>query len=273
MSRKIPAVARVMQEGIFQNEKDAESAFLAGNIWLDGVRLKRGTPVSPDAVITVRGQETEYAGKGGYKLQGALEDFHLTPEGKICLDAGASTGGFTDCLLRRGAACVYAVDVGFGQLSGRLRQDPKVVNLEKTNISDEKLRSLDPVPTFATADLSYLSLADAVPVYRQIMRDGGDLICLVKPLFEIDDAEARRSGVIRDDQYLPMLLALFEKLNAIPGARCTQVTHSHITGNAGTKEFFVHVLFDDGPRETMSLENEAQRAVMSALRLEKYKKL
>ncbi len=272
MPKKIPAIARALEAGYFQNEKEAESAFLAGNVWLDGIRLKRGTPVNPDADIIVRGQETEYAGKGGYKLRGALEDFHLTPEGKVCLDAGASTGGFTDCLLRHGASRVYAVDVGFGQLSGRLRQDPKVVNLEKTNISDEKLRCLDPVPTFATADLSYLSLVDAVPVYREIMRDGGDLICLVKPLFEIDDAEARRSGMIRDDRYLPMLLSLIEKLDAIPGVHCVQVTHSHITGNAGTREFFIHVLFCDEPGPAYSLEKEAQRAVMSALQLEKYKK-
>ena len=160
-AKKIPLMEKLMSDGLFENEKAASAALMEGIVYIDGVRLRGGMKVPSDAVISVKGREMPYAGKGGLKLEGALKDFGLSPAGRVCVDAGASTGGFTDCLLHFGAARVYAVDVGWGQLVGRLRQDARVVNCEKTNISDESLLSLSPGPDFGTVDVSYLSLRKA----------------------------------------------------------------------------------------------------------------
>ena len=144
-------------------------------------------------------------------------------ERRVCIDAGACTGGFTDCFLKHGAALVYAVEVGFGQLAGSLRQDPRVVNLERTNISDDRLLSLDPTPDLASVDLSYLSLRKGVPAFSRVMHGRGELLCLVKPLFETEDMEARRTGILSPDAYLPTLRGLIRDLNAQPARRSARL--------------------------------------------------
>ena len=272
-AKKIPLMEKLLADGLFENEKTASAALLEGNVYLDSVRLRGGMKVASDAVITVRGREMPYAGKGGLKLEGALKDFGLSPAGRVCVDAGASTGGFTDCLLHFGAARVYAVDVGWGQLVGRLRQDARVVNCEKTNISDESLLTLFPRPDLGTVDVSYLSLRKAVPYFSKILHGRGDLVCLVKPLFEIDDAESRRTGVIAPDRYVPLLRQLVSDLNALPDAVCVNVTNSPVTGNAGTREFFLHVLLaGKEDRAYPDLEDKILLADERAAALEAYKK-
>ena len=175
-----------------------------------------------------------------------------------------------DCLVQRGAALVYAVDVGFGQLMGKLRQDAHVVNLERTNIGDEGLLALSPRPDFGTVDVSYLSLRKAIPYFSAILHGQGELCCLIKPLFEIDDAQARRTGVIAEESYAPLLLDLIRDVNAMPGAAAAQITHSHVTGNAGTREFFLHVALG---RACPPIPQEAvYAAVARAQELERYKK-
>ena len=164
------------------------------------------------------------------------------------------------------------MDVGFGQLMGSLRQDPHVVNLEKTNISDEKLLSLDPKPTLGSVDLSYLSLRKGIPAFAAILKEEGELMCLVKPLFETEDAAARRSGVLPDDAYEGVLNDLIRDVNALPYAQAVNVTHSPVTGNAGTREFFLHVRLgrDKGP--AVDLAQKARQAVECALQLSLYEK-
>ncbi len=271
--KKVPILKKLLEDGVFETEKEARAYLMAGEVFLGEVRLQGGMKVPRDAQIRVRGREVPFAGKGGFKLTGALRDFSLSPRDRVCIDAGASTGGFTDCLVQNGARLVYAVDVGFGQLIGRLRQDPRVVNCERTNISDEKLLSLSPRPTFGTVDVSYLSLRRAVPYFQQILHGEGDLCCLVKPLFEIDDPEARRTGVIPEDRYQPLLRDLIADLDALPGVTCIQVTNSPVTGNAGTREFFLHLALGQvqaSPPER--LEREILEAVDRAEKLEKYRK-
>ena len=225
-----------------------------------------------DCELHVRGMDMPFVSKGGLKLSGAIRDFGIDVTGRVCIDAGASTGGFTDCLVKSGAALVYAVDVGFGQLMGSLRQDPHVVNLEKTNISDEKLLSLDPKPTLGSVDLSYLSLRKGIPAFAAILKEEGELMCLVKPLFETEDAAARRSGVLPDDAYEGVLNDLIRDVNALPYAQAVNVTHSPVTGNAGTREFFLHVRLgrDKGP--AVDLAQKARQAVERALQLSLYEK-
>lgn len=197
MSKKLRALDLILQRGLIADEKEARACLMAGQVYSGSRRIAGASEMLPiDCELHVRGMDMPFVSKGGLKLSGAIRDFGIDVTGRVCIDAGASTGGFTDCLVKSGAALVYAVDVGFGQLMGSLRQDPHVVNLEKTNISDEKLLSLDPKPTLGSVDLSYLSLRKGIPAFAAILKEEGELMCLVKPLFETEDAAARRSGVL-----------------------------------------------------------------------------
>lgn len=271
VSRKRQAIDRLLEEGFFRTREDALPFLMSGAVTCGGAPVRTGGQlVPPDVALAVRGLGQRYVGKGGYKLEGALDDFQIAVDGRVCIDAGACTGGFTDCLAQRGAAIVYAVEAGYGQLAGSLAQHPAVVNLERTNLGDGALLRLDPVPTLGSVDLSYLSLVRAVPQFRAILRGAGELICLVKPLFETDDAQARRTGTLPDGAYAPLLTQLIAALNAQPGTRVSGVTHSHVTGNGGTREFFLHVLFDgETPPDLMRAIGEA---VERALELERYRK-
>lgn len=246
MSKRATALSRLLDEGFFASKEAALPFLLSGAVYCGGVPVRSGGQRVPlDAPLTVKGLHEKYVGKGGYKLEGAIGDFEIQVAGRCCVDAGACTGGFTDCLLQYGAALVYAVEVGFGQLAGSLAQNPKVVNLERTNIGDSALLSLSPVPTLGTVDLSYLSLVKAVPQFRALMQGRGELVCLVKPLFEVDDPQARRTGALGEGDYGPLLLGLMEALSAQESTRVLGVTHSPVTGTGGTVEFFLHLGFGD----------------------------
>ncbi|MBR1585325.1 MAG: TlyA family RNA methyltransferase [Clostridia bacterium] len=268
-AKKQKLTDRLVEMGACPTEKEAAARVMAGEVYVNGQIAKNGALIKADDSVTLKGT-LPYASKGGFKLAGALTDFGIDVTNRVCVDAGASTGGFTDCLVQRGAKLVYAVDVGFGQLMGRLRQDARVVNLEKTNVSDAKLLTLEPRPMFGTVDVSYLSLRKAIPYFSAILHGEGELCCLVKPLFEIDDAEARRTGVIADDQYAPLLRALIDDVNALPGASVRAVTHSPVTGNAGTREFFLHVMLN--AESDPIPDDQIARAVQRARELEQYKK-
>ena len=265
---------RLLAEGFFHDRDAALPYLMSGAVLCGGAPVRTGGQrISAELPLVVRGLWDRYVGKGGYKLEGALSDFQADARGRICIDAGACTGGFTDCLLQHGASLVYAVEVGFGQLAGSLRQDARVVNLEKTNLGDEALLALSPTPTLGSVDLSYLSLEKAVPLYRAIMRGTGELLCLVKPLFETDDATARRTGQLDESTYAPLLRALCARLNAQPDTAVAGVTHSHVTGNNGTREFFLHVKFgnENAPLAGEALEMQIEKAVDAALELTRFK--
>ncbi len=262
---KQPVTHCLVSLGLAEDVKQASALVMAGKVLVNDQPARPGMQIRPDDALRLKGGQQPYLAKGGLKLAGALQAFQADPEGLVCLDAGASTGGFTDCLLKHGARLVYAVDVGFGQLLGSLRQNPKVVNLERTNLSAPELLSLDPRPAFATCDLSYLSLREAVPIYQQIMGGQGTLLCLVKPLFEVDDAQARRTGQIDEGAYAPMLRDLAAYLNGLPGVRVMDVCLSPVTGHAGTVEFFFYVLFGAsgaGPDLDEAIAKSVAAAVM-----------
>lgn len=272
MKKKTTAIERLLLEGIFESKEAALPYLMSGAVSCGAIQVTTGGQKIPsDLPITVRGLDDRYVSKGGYKLEGAIADFHIDARGSICIDAGACTGGFTDCLLKHGAELVYAVEVGFGQLSGSLAQNPHVVNLEKTNLGDEKLLTLAPVPTLGSVDLSYLSLVKALPQFRAIMQSKGELLCLVKPLFETDNALARRTGEIAPNAYLPLLEKLIADLNHQELTRVLGVTFSPVTGNNGTHEFFLHVCFGAGDPPP-DLSADAKIAVDRALHLPKYQK-
>ena len=225
-----------------RTKDEAVRWILAGEVFVDGERVyNSGQKVALEASIVVKGRDKRYASRGGYKLEGAIRDFSLVLTGRNALDAGASTGGFTDCMLKHGAVRVYAVDAGFGQLAGYLRSDPRVVNLEKTNIGDVCAEELSPFPDFVVADLSYLSLKNAIPILRRLASPGASMVCLVKPLFETTDSVARREGSIRDEKEYSLILMELINYAAHSGLIPRGVTNSHLRGSNGTIEFFLHI--------------------------------
>ncbi len=273
--KRVPAWERMVREGLVADRAEAERWILAGKVHVGAAPVRSaGEPVELSKPLSVQGLFDRYISKGGYKLEGALRAFSMDLTGRVAIDAGACTGGFTDCLVQSGCARVYAVDVGFGQLHGSLRQNPAVVNLERTNISDEKLLSLDPKPNLGTVDLSYLSLRKGIPAFSAILHGEGELLCLVKPLFEIDDPAARREGVIAPDAYAPLLASLCADVERERMGFVTGITHSPVTGNGGTVEFFLRVNLAEGSGALRgaALAEAIDAAVAAGLSLERFRK-
>ncbi len=214
---------------------------MAGQVLVNGQRLdKPGMLVPGDALLRVRGRQ-RYASRGGLKLEAALDHFAVSPAGRVALDSGASTGGFTDCLLQRGAALVYAVEAGYGQLLGRLRAHPNVRNLEHTNLGDPSLARLEPRPSLITLDLSYLSLTSALPLAAAILAPAGEALALLKPLFEVESAEARRSGQVDDPALLVAALRQVLEAGSTAGLTPLGAVKLALRPRHGVSEFFVYL--------------------------------
>jgi 23S rRNA (cytidine1920-2'-O)/16S rRNA (cytidine1409-2'-O)-methyltransferase len=261
--RRVPLWQAVLEAGLAEGEAAARALILAGQVLVDGQRIdKPGTPVRPGQNVQVRGVRA-FASRGGYKLQAALEHFRVQVRDRVALDAGASTGGFTDCLLQWGAARVYAVDIGYGQLLGRLRQDPRVVNLERTHLRDVG-PGLDPLPTLVTLDLSYLPLAAAWRMIDRWLPAGGEVIALVKPLFEVDDPLARRTGRIEGTApYVAVLRRLVADAEAL-GWSVLGCMASPLRGSGGTVEFLLYLLRQPGRSAALDLQGLVQAALNAA---------
>ncbi|MEQ8280447.1 MAG: TlyA family RNA methyltransferase [Deltaproteobacteria bacterium] len=243
--------------GLAEDLRVARGLIMAGKVVVDdAVCSKAGTSVAASARVHVRGRAMKFVSRGGYKLEAALERFGVEVDGRVALDAGASTGGFTDCLLQRGAARVYAVDVGFGQLRGRLSTDPRVVNLERTNISDVRTETLSPGIDLAVADLSNLSLRKAIPILCALFTDARvELVVLVKPLFE----GLERSGMESASALLTTVEALMADVVAA-GLGVSGLMASPIRGGRASVEFLAW-LRADGNREV----EEACRAAVAEI--------
>ena len=195
----------------------------------------------------------KYVSKGGLKLEKAIADFQLNIKDKVVLDCGASTGGFTDCLLFHGAKKVYAVDAGHNQLAGKLLIDDRVINYENTNLSDEKLKSLKPLPELITLDLSYLSLKKAVGICLDILMPGGIIVCLVKPIYEVNSSEIRRTGQINDMSLIREVLSDLYLHFTKEGWNIIGLTNSPVRGYKDTLEFFIGLT---KCRQAVSLDKE-----------------
>ncbi len=237
--QKIPLAVLLVEHGCFACLDEARRWIMAGKVLVNNQYLdKPGMLVPRNAVIRIRGR-SRYASRAGYKLEAALDHFAVDVVGQVALDCGASTGGFTDCLLQHGAATVYAVDVGHGQLLGRLRLDSRVHNLEQTNLSSLTLAMFTSPPSLITLDLSYLSLTKALPVAAALLASEGQILALVKPLFEVKNSEARRTGQIHD----PLLVVTALQQVIDTGIACGLVVQGvaklALQPRHGVHEFFV----------------------------------
>ncbi len=223
--------------GIAPSREKARAYILAGDISVDGqTETRAGAMVAPDASIALA-QPARFVSRGGEKLEHAVSAFAIDVAGLIALDVGASTGGFTDCLLQRGAARVYAVDVGYGQLDQRLRDDPRVIVMERTNIRD--LSSLPERPDIATIDASFISLTKVLPAVIALVRPGAAIVALVKPQFEAARAEVSRRGVVRDPLVHASVIGRVAWWCVNHELRVRGVATSPLLGPAGNKEFFL----------------------------------
>ncbi|WDT76483.1 MAG: TlyA family RNA methyltransferase [Candidatus Manganitrophus sp.] len=231
----------LQSRGLAESRERARSLILSGSVLVDGKKIeKAGAQVKEDAEIVLLGPVSPYVGRGGIKLEGALNAFHLDPSGKVVIDVGASTGGFTDCLLQRGAARVYAVDVGYGQLAWRLRQDPRVIVLERRNIRTLPPEVIPEPVDLATIDVSFISLEKVIPAVIPFLKPRGEIVALVKPQFEVGKGEVGRGGIVRSSEKHRSVLDRIYSQAAGWGLQIGGSIPSPILGQKGNAEFLVY---------------------------------
>jgi 23S rRNA (cytidine1920-2'-O)/16S rRNA (cytidine1409-2'-O)-methyltransferase len=232
----------LVERGLATSLEKAKALIYAGAVWVDRTpSVKPGRAVPPDVTLVVKEPEYPYVSRGGVKLAQALDHFNLTVEGKIALDVGASTGGFTHCLLLRGAARVHAVDVGYGQLAWTLRQDPRVRVLERCNARYLRLEDIGETVDLVVIDTSFISLKIIIPPLLAIVKAGGDILPLIKPQFEVGKGKVGKGGVVRNpedrEEVLRSLMDHFQK----SGLRVEGPMVSPILGAKGNQEYFIHL--------------------------------
>ena len=230
----------LVERGLAPSRQRAQSMLLAGQIRVGGARVdKAGTQVATDARIEVAGETLRYASRAGLKLEGALEDFHLSPRDRVCLDVGSSTGGFTDCLLQHGARKVFAVDVTIDQLDWKLRNDPRVVTVEK-NARYLKPEDIAEPVDFVTVDVSFISISKILGAIVPLAAPHADFVLLIKPQFELEKGEIGKGGIVRDAVLHQKAIDRVTHATTHAGLEVVGVRSSRVTGTEGNQEFFLH---------------------------------
>ena len=228
--------------GMTPSRERAKTTIMSGVVYVNGQKAdKPGMPVAPDAEIEIRGETLRYVSRGGLKLEKALRVFEYDPSGQTVIDCGASTGGFTDCLLQNGAAKVYAVDVGYGQLAWQLRNDGRVVCMERTNIRYVTPEQIPDQADLAVMDLSFISLKLVLPPVYDLLKPDGDVLCLVKPQFEAGREKVGKKGVVRDVAVHVEVLKNFLDYAAGAGYSVLGLDYSPIRGPEGNIEYIAHL--------------------------------
>ncbi|MBN1142466.1 MAG: TlyA family RNA methyltransferase [Deltaproteobacteria bacterium] len=237
----------LVERGLAPSRERARALILAGRVVAGeqlqdkvGIRLPEETP------LRLKGEDIPYVSRGGIKLAGALAAFKLMVRGRTAIDVGASTGGFTDCLLQNGAARVYAVDVGYGQLAWQLRQDPRVVSLERTNIRELTPEALGARPSLAVIDCSFISLTKVLPPTLGLLSDKAEIVALIKPQFEVGKGKVGKGGIVRDQEQRQAAVADILELARRCGCLVEGVIESPIAGAKGNREYLIHLVRKGG---------------------------
>ena len=238
----------LVQRGLSASRERAKADIMSGLVFVNGQRVdKAGTNVPEDAAIELRSAGPAFVSRGGLKLEKALDTFGVDPVGKTCLDCGASTGGFSDCLLQRGAAKLYAIDVGYGQLAWSVRSDPRVVVMERTNIRYVTAAQVPDPIDLASLDVSFISLRLVLPAVKELLAPAGEIVCLIKPQFEAGKEKIGKKGVVRDLETHKEVLRAFRESAEGLGLGLKGLTFSPIKGPAGNIEFLADIRPGSGP--------------------------
>lgn len=229
----------LFEKGMVPSRERAKAVIMSGIVYVNNQKAdKAGMSIPEDAEIEIRGKTNSFVSRGGLKIEKALNHFHIDPNGLCAMDIGASTGGFTDCLLTRGARKVFSIDVGYGQLAWKLRQDPRVVCMERTNIRKVTPDMLDgEIPEFAVIDVSFISLKLVLPVVANLLSNNGRIACLIKPQFEAGKGKVGKKGVVRDPAIHQEVLEAFIENAHEAGFHVYDLTFSPIKGPEGNIEF------------------------------------
>lgn len=243
----------LINRGLAVSREKAKAVIMAGSVFVNGQREdKAGTMVDEKAEITVKGSQLRYVSRGGLKLEKAMQHFDVTMEGRVCMDVGASTGGFTDCMLQNGAVKVYSVDVGHGQLDWKLRNDPRVVCMEKTNIRYVTPEDIAERPSFVSIDVSFISLTKVLLPVRELMTEDGELVCLIKPQFEAGREKVGKKGVVRDPKVHEEVIDKVIAYAVSIGFEGRALEFSPIKGPEGNIEYLLHL------KKTEEMKEERQ---------------
>ena len=234
------------EQGYADTRSKAQAIIMSGLVYVDGQKAdKPGISYEETVSLEVRGAVCPYVSRGGLKLEKALRDFGVKPEGYVCSDSGASTGGFTDCLLQQGAKKVFAIDVGYGQLDWKIRSDPRVVVMERTNIRYVTPEQLGEPLDLSVIDVSFISLKIVLPAIKALLKEDGQVLCLIKPQFEAGKEKVGKKGVVRDKATHKEVLDSFVTLADELGFTILGLTFSPVKGPEGNIEFLAHLSLDD----------------------------
>ena len=255
----------LVRQGLAASREKAKAVIMSGNVFVDGQREdKAGTFFDPEKVhIEVKGAEFKYVSRGGLKLEKAMHEFGLELEGKICMDIGASTGGFTDCMLQNGAGKVYSVDVGYGQLDWKLRSDPRVVCMEKTNFRFMTPADIQERPEFVSVDVSFISLTKILLPARELLAGEGEMVCLIKPQFEAGREKVGKKGVVREPKIHEEVIRKIIDFADHIGFDVLHLDFSPIKGPEGNIEYLLYLRKNTTKTQNTSeiTESEAQKAL------------
>lgn len=241
MNEKTRLDARIFELGLTESREKAKSFIMAGQVYVNGMKAtKAGITVSEKDNIEVRGS-SEFVSRGGHKLKKAMSAFPISLENKICMDVGASTGGFTDCMLQNGAIKVYSIDVGYGQLAWKLRSDSRVVNLERTNIRYVTEEQVPDKIDFSSVDVSFISLCLVLPAIFPILADNGECVCLIKPQFEAGKENVGKKGVVRDKNTHIEVIKKIHDFAIDQGFFVAGLDFSPIKGPEGNIEYLIYL--------------------------------
>ena len=256
----------LVEKGLFPSREKAKASIMAGMITVDGqISDKAGTMVDIDAQIAVKENPCPYVSRGGLKLEKAMKNFGVTLKDKVCMDVGASTGGFTDCMLQNGAVKVYSIDVGYGQLDWKLRNDPRVVCMEKTNIRYVVPEDLEGPAAFSSIDVSFISLTKVLLPVRNLLTEDGEIVCLIKPQFEAGREKVGKKGVVRDPKVHEEVIEKVRDYAMSIFLEPCHLSFSPIKGPEGNIEYLLHLKkHPEGTDVPMSLEVSVQDVVEEA---------
>ena len=262
MKKKERLDVLLVELGYFESRAKAQAVIMSGDVYVDGQKAdKAGASFERTANIEVRGSVCPYVSRGGLKLEKALRDFGVDPTGYVCSDSGASTGGFTDCLLQQGARKVFAIDVGYGQLAWKIRNDPRVVTMERTNIRYVTPEQLGEPLDLSVIDVSFISLKLVLPTIKQLLApEKGQVLCLIKPQFEAGKEKVGKKGVVRDPEVHLEVLQNFVELAEQQGFTIKNLTFSPVKGPEGNIEFLGHLSLTQGDHNIPDLQELVAQA-------------